>query len=177
MADSAESRSGDVLRIQQGLIPAGLIDEAVLTLAELVAAASGSEVGDLDQMVSAAAARDRAVLASVYDAMRETAVFRQIVTSEPLLAAAQVAIGAQRLHSPFQHCVFRMDLAGESWRGPGLKPDLWTSRWSNRATSPGASSSVWAQAVNLPWKRSQMKASRVPREAPPPSRLKRMSTG
>ena len=31
--------------------------------------------------------------------------------------------GARRLHSPFQHSVFRMDLAGEHWRGFGWHQD------------------------------------------------------
>jgi len=124
MADSAESRPGDVLRIHRGLIPAALIGEAAATLGELVAAAGPAETGDLDQRVSALVAKDRAALSSVYDAMRETAIFRQIVTCEPLLAAARAATGAQRLHSPFQHCVFRMDLAGEPWRGFGWHQDF-----------------------------------------------------
>ena len=35
----------------------------------------------------------------------------------PMYNAAQAMTGAGRLHSPFQHAVFRMDLAGEPWRG------------------------------------------------------------
>jgi ectoine hydroxylase-related dioxygenase (phytanoyl-CoA dioxygenase family) len=33
-------------------------------------------------------------------------------------------VGAARLMSPFQHCVFRMDLAGEPWRGFGWHQDF-----------------------------------------------------
>jgi ectoine hydroxylase-related dioxygenase (phytanoyl-CoA dioxygenase family) len=120
--DGAPWPSRPALDIRKDLIPAALIDEAVQTLRDLVAAA-GSPVGDLDDQVSALAVRDRSRLGAVYDAMRETAVFRRIVTCESLLEAARIATGARRLHSPFQHCVFRMDLAGEAWRGFGWHQD------------------------------------------------------
>jgi hypothetical protein len=123
MADSGESGVGQVLRIHRGLIAAALVEEAVATLSELVTAAGGPASGDLDDKVSALAATDRARLGAVYDAMREAAVFRRIVTCEPLLNAARRTVGAERIHSPFQHCVFRMDLAGEPWRGFGWHQD------------------------------------------------------
>ena len=54
---------------------------------------------------------------------RETLIFRRIVTDAALTAVAAEMTGAARLHSPFQHCVFRMDLAGEHWRGFGWHQD------------------------------------------------------
>ena len=117
MADSGESRASGLMRIHRGLIPARLVEDAVATLAELAAAAGAPPRGDLDERITALAQADRPGLGAVYDAMRETGVFRAIVTHDRLLAAARGAVGAYHLHSPFQHCVFRMDLAGEAWRG------------------------------------------------------------
>lgn len=101
----------------RSLLPASLVDEARSTLEDLVRACGARGDGDLDALVSEVASRDRPALGAVYDAMRETCVFRQMITAEPLLAAAREMTGAERLHSPFQHAVFRMDLAGEPWRG------------------------------------------------------------
>ncbi len=112
-----------LLEVHRALIPVALIAEAVETLGDLLGAAGAPREIELDQRVTALAVSDRRRLGAVYDAMRETAVFRSIVTCEPLLAAARAATGARRLHSPFQHCVFRMDLAGESWRGFGWHQD------------------------------------------------------
>lgn len=111
------------LQIQRDLIPADLVAEAVATLCELVTAAGGPGEGDLDSRVTALAARDRPALGAVYDAMRDSEIFRRIVTCAPLADAARAMLGAERLHSPFQHCVFRMDLAGEPWRGFGWHQD------------------------------------------------------
>ena len=112
-----------LLRELPGLIPADLIDEAVATLCALITAAGGPGEGDLDSRVTALAARDRAALGGVYDALRDAEVFRRIITCEPLTEAARAMLGAETLHSPFQHCVFRMDLAGEPWRGFGWHQD------------------------------------------------------
>ena len=49
-----------------------------------------------------------------------------------LRAAAAEMIGAKRLHSPFQHSVFRLDLAGEHWRGFGWHQDYPYNMLSNR---------------------------------------------
>jgi hypothetical protein len=114
-------------RIARGLLPAALIDEARDTLAELVGVAGGNAGagdGDLDAAVSALAARERPRLGLVYDVFRDTEVFRRLVSAEPLLAAARRMVGAQRLISPFQHAVFRMDLAAEDWRGFGWHQDF-----------------------------------------------------
>ena len=123
MAQSGESRAGEVLGIHRGLIPAALVQEALQTLSDLAVAAGAPALDDIDAQVTALAAIDRPRLGRIYDAMRETAAFRTIATCEPLLAAARTRLGCQRLHSPFQHCVFRMDLAGEPWRGFGWHQD------------------------------------------------------
>lgn len=115
--------AGPLLTLHRGMIPFPLIEEAVAALCDLVAAAGGPGEGDLDSRVSALAVRDRAALGTVYDAMRDSEVFRRIVSCEPLAAAVRATLGAKRLHSPFQHCVFRMDLAGEPWRGFGWHQD------------------------------------------------------
>ena len=123
MADSAEPWRARVMSQKLGLVPAALIAEAVDTLLELTHAAGAPASGDLDAQVTALAECGRPRLGAVYDAMRETAVFRRVVTCDGLLAAARETLGTDRLHSPFQHCVFRMDLAGEGWRGFGWHQD------------------------------------------------------
>jgi ectoine hydroxylase-related dioxygenase (phytanoyl-CoA dioxygenase family) len=108
---------------QRGLLPRPLIDAAVATLCDLlraagarVAAAGGPD--DLDALADDLARKDRRALGCVYDAMRDSEAFLRIVTAQPLAAAArEMVVGARRLMSPFQHAVFRMDLAGEAWRG------------------------------------------------------------
>ncbi len=104
----------------KGLLPAPLVVETLETFKDMLRAAGAApeaEDPDVDALVDALRARDRPRLGQVYDAMRETDVFHRIVTAEPLREAAQAMTGARRLHSPFQHAVFRMDLAGEPWRG------------------------------------------------------------
>jgi hypothetical protein len=111
------------LNLLGGLVPLPLIEEAVATLCDLVTAAGGPPSGGLDARVSALAAANRPALGAVYDAMRDSEIFRRIVTCPSLVEAARSTLGASRLHSPFQHCVFRMDLAGEPWRGFGWHQD------------------------------------------------------
>jgi hypothetical protein len=111
------------LRLARGLLPLALVDEAVVTLSELIGLSLGGAHGDLDARVDQLRARDRGRLGAVYDAFRDTAVFRQLVTAPPLLQMAAEMLSARRLHSPFQHAVFRLDLAGEHWRGFGWHQD------------------------------------------------------
>ena len=101
----------------KGLLPAPLVAEALETFKDMLRARGADAQDDIDALVDALQASDRAALGEVYDAMRETDIFRRIVTCEPLRQAAQTMTAAARLHSPFQHAVFRMDLAGEPWRG------------------------------------------------------------
>jgi hypothetical protein len=112
------------LRLLRGLLPAALVEEAVATFCDLLRAAGAEGPQDIDRLVDDLAARDRARLGAVYDAMRDAEVFRRIVSAEPLADAARAMVGAERLHSPFQHAVFRMDLAGEAWRGFGWHQDF-----------------------------------------------------
>jgi hypothetical protein len=114
----ATASTPPLLRQARGLIPLALIGEAVDTLKEMM---GGGD--DLDICVDRLRAQDRAKLGAVYDAFRETEIFRRIVTAPALTEAAREMTGAVRLHSPFQHCVFRMDLAGEHWRGFGWHQD------------------------------------------------------
>lgn len=124
-SDSARPPARELLRIAPKLLPAALVDEAVATLCEMLDAvgAGGGEPGDIDGRVDRLRGQDRKRLGSVYDAYRETLVFQRMVTAPELTAAAQAMTGAKRLHSPFQHAVFRMDLAGEHWRGFGWHQD------------------------------------------------------
>jgi ectoine hydroxylase-related dioxygenase (phytanoyl-CoA dioxygenase family) len=108
----------------RGLLPGALVREVVDTLCDLLRAAGAAGPDDLDALVDDLAARDRTALSAVYDALRDAEVFRRVVTAEPLAAAARAMVGAQRLMSPFQHAVFRMDLAGEPWRGFGWHQDF-----------------------------------------------------
>ena len=127
-ADRPTGEAG-LMRVVRGLLPAPLIDEAVATLTELVSTLLAeldpvaAETGDLDARVSRLQALDRPRLGAIYDAFRETVVFRQLITTPALTTEAAEMIGARRLHSPFQHAVFRLDLAGEHWRGFGWHQD------------------------------------------------------
>jgi hypothetical protein len=106
------------LAIRRGLLPGDLVEEAAQTLRAMAAAQlDGAAAGDLDTAIDALRARDRTALGAVYDGFRESLAFRQIVTHPALTEAAATLVGAARLHSPFQHTAFRMDMAGEHWRG------------------------------------------------------------
>lgn len=135
-SDPAQSAPADLMWLQRGLIPAALVDEAVGTLCDLMDAAGGegalAQPGDLDGRVDRLRAMDRARLGSVYDAFRETLVFQQFVTCPALVGAARDMTGATVLHAPFQHAVFRMDLAGEHWRGFGWHQDYPYNMLSDR---------------------------------------------
>ncbi|MDO9335724.1 MAG: phytanoyl-CoA dioxygenase family protein [Caulobacter sp.] len=104
------------LVVRRGLMPAALIAEAVDTLREMLCPEGPGEA-DLDTLVDRLRARDRSGLGAVYDAFRETLIFQRLIAAPALVEAAQGLVGAARLHAPFQHAVFRMDLAGEAWRG------------------------------------------------------------
>jgi hypothetical protein len=113
-----------LVRLATGLLPAALVEEAVRTLEAMIRTQlGGAPDGDLDALVDRLRAADRPALGAVYDGFRESLVFRQIVTCPELAGAAAAMVGAARLHSPFQHAVFRMDLAGEHWRGFGWHQD------------------------------------------------------
>ena len=73
---------------ERGLLPADLIAEARDTLADLFRAVGAEGPDDLDALADDLIARDRPRLGAVYDVMRETEVFRRIITAEPLRAAA-----------------------------------------------------------------------------------------
>jgi ectoine hydroxylase-related dioxygenase (phytanoyl-CoA dioxygenase family) len=124
--------SAGELRLLPGLIPADLIAEAVATLQEMAEAVGAPAEGDLDDRVSYLAAGDRTALSTIYDAFRECLVFQRIIAAEPLVEAARAMSGAARLHAPFQHAVFRMDLAGEAWRGFGWHQDYSYNMLSER---------------------------------------------
>lgn len=106
----------EALTVHRGLMPAALIAEAVDTLREMLSPEGPGETS-LDTLVDQVRAGDRARLGAVYDAFRESLVFQKLITAPPLVAAARAMVGASRVHAPFQHAVFRMDLAGEAWRG------------------------------------------------------------
>ncbi|WP_439816454.1 phytanoyl-CoA dioxygenase family protein [Zavarzinia sp. CC-PAN008] len=120
---------GGTLDLVRNLLPQALVVEVRATLLDLIGAVLGHDPGtDLDTAVDAVVARDRRLLSQVYDAMRETLAFRRVVTAPELVdAVAQrletAGLGTARLHSPFQHAVFRMDLAGEGYRGFGWHQD------------------------------------------------------
>jgi len=105
--------------------------DAISTLIDMMVPGSGPEA-DLDLVVDAFRRGDRARLGQVYDAFRESLIFQQLITAEPLVAAASQMVGATRVHAPFQHAVFRMDLAGEAWRGFGWHQDFPYNVLSNR---------------------------------------------
>jgi len=116
-----------LVRIHRAVTPPDIVAELVDTLGEMIAAQLGEAPApalDLDGLVDRLRDRDRARLGAVYDAFRETLAFRRFVTAPALAQAAAQMTGARRLHSPFQHAVFRMDLAGETWRGFGWHQDL-----------------------------------------------------
>jgi hypothetical protein len=120
-----------LLRLERGLMPAGLMEDAVATLIDMMAPGSGPDA-DLDRVVDEVRRNDRARLGQVYDAFRESLIFQQLIMAAPLVAAARQMVGATRVHAPFQHAVFRMDLAGEAWRGFGWHQDFPYNVLSNR---------------------------------------------
>ena len=120
-----------LLRLERGLMPADLMEDAVATLIDMMAPGSGPDA-DLDRVVDEVRRSDRARLGQVYDAFRESLVFQQLIMADPLVAAARQMVGATRVHAPFQHAVFRMDLAGEAWRGFGWHQDFPYNVLSNR---------------------------------------------
>lgn len=120
-----------LLRLERGLMPAGLMEDAVATLIDMMAPGSGPDA-DLDRVVDEIRRNDRARLGQVYDAFRESLIFQQLIMADPLVAAARQMVGAARVHAPFQHAVFRMDLAGEGWRGFGWHQDFPYNVLSNR---------------------------------------------
>jgi len=124
-ADEGAPASGEgaLLRLERGLMPAALIEEAVATLTDMLAPGASADA-DLDALVDDLRARDRARLGAVYDAFRETLVFLKLISAEPLVDAARAMVGADRIQAPVQHAVFRMDLAGEAWRGFGWHQDF-----------------------------------------------------
>lgn len=123
--DRSAANDAGLFRLHRGLFPRALTGEAVDTLREmLIALGAGPADTHLDALVDDLRGRDRRKLGEVYDAFRETLVFHRLVTAPELVAAAQAMTGARRLHSPFQHAVFRMDLAGEAWRGFGWHQDF-----------------------------------------------------
>jgi hypothetical protein len=127
--DGARLAGGDLLRLERGLLPSALVEEAVETLREMMGAGPAE---DLDSAVDRIRFADRARLGAVYDAFRETLIFQRIVTAPELATAAAAMIGAERIHAPFQHAVFRMDLAGEAWRGFGWHQDYAYNMLSER---------------------------------------------
>lgn len=122
-ADAPAIADAGLLRLERGLMPHDLIAEAVDTLKDMVAPGAPGEA-DLDDLVDELRIRDRARLGAVYDAFRETLVFLRLITAEPLVAAARAMVAADRIQAPVQHAVFRMDLAGEAWRGFGWHQDF-----------------------------------------------------
>jgi hypothetical protein len=124
LANAARAAVQAPVQTHRGLVPRALVDESVATLCELLRAVGAQGPDELDLLVDDLARRDRRRLGAVYDAMRDAEIFRRVVTAEPLCAAARDMVGAARLMSPFQHAVFRMDLAGEAWRGFGWHQDF-----------------------------------------------------
>jgi hypothetical protein len=150
--------AAELLRVERRLLPQALVDEAVATLCEMlhtvvggvgvavvgidgpVAVRTLESVGvggviglaDLDALVDHVRATDRERLGAVYDAFRETLIFQRIITATELVEAAREMIGAARIQAPFQHAVFRMDLAGEAWRGFGWHQDYAYNMLSER---------------------------------------------
>jgi len=116
--------ASEPVQTHRGLLPRDLVAEAVETLCDLLRAAGADGPGDLDALTDDLVARDRRALGAVYDAFRDAEVFRRLVTAQPLAAAARAMVGARRLTSPFQHAVFRLDLASEPWRGFGWHQDF-----------------------------------------------------
>lgn len=142
------------LRVHRGLMPPTLIAEAVDTLREMLAP-EGPGHADLDALVDRVRVEDRARLGAVYDAFRETLIFQQLIAAPPLVEAARAMVGAARVHAPFQHAVFRMDLAGEAWRGfqwhqdapYNVLSDAYVTAWLPLTDSGKANGSIEAAAA------------------------------
>ena len=104
------------------------------TILDLMAAA-GAKGADLDACAMELAQQNREALGAVYDVVRETRAFQALVSATPILEAAQEAIGSKRLHTPFQHAVFRMDMPSEPWRSFGWHQDFPYNALSDRSVT------------------------------------------
>ena len=141
----------ETLQVHRGLMPAALIAEAVDTLREILEPQGPGDAG-LDALVDRVRSEDRARLGAVYDAFRETLIFQQLIAAPPLVEAARAMVGAARIHAPFQHAVFRMDLAGEAWRGfqwhqdapYNVLSDRYVTAWLPLTNSGAANGSIQA---------------------------------
>lgn len=103
-------------RIYRNLLPHALVAEARDCLAAMLRAIHPDiDADSLDALATKTAQAYRADLGAIYDAFRETVVFRQMITDSALVQAASALLGTERLHSPFQHAVFRLDMPGEDW--------------------------------------------------------------
>jgi hypothetical protein len=76
----------------------------------------GATSDDLDTAAWQLAGHDRRLLSSIYDAVRETESFHQLIFAPVVLKQVRSVLGDTPLHSPFQHSVFRMDLPSEPFR-------------------------------------------------------------
>lgn len=76
----------------------------------------GASCDTIDSAAWELAGKDRALLSSVYDAVRETASFHRLILSPAIVAEVRRLLGDGPLHSPFQHSVFRMDMPSEPFR-------------------------------------------------------------
>ena len=99
-----------------------MIEEALTIFRDMIGADAGDD--DIDACVDDLVLRDRAKLSAGLRCLpRDGHLSQSIITAPALLDTATAMTGAARLHSPFQHSVFRMDLAGEHWRGFGWHQD------------------------------------------------------
>lgn len=76
----------------------------------------GAKGDNIDVATRELAKKDRSLLSSVYDVVREMASFHQLVFAPGILAAVRNLLGEGPLHSPYQHAVFRMDMPQEPFR-------------------------------------------------------------
>lgn len=104
------------MRVYPGLLPLDKVEALKQDLLGLLWAL-GQSGDDLDACVAGLARGDRRALAAVYDVVRECQSFHGLIHDEALLSVVRKELNAQRIHTPYQHSVFRMDLPLEGFRG------------------------------------------------------------
>lgn len=95
-----------------------LCDEVLALNADLLAVMQslGVSAENIDESARLLAQKDRSLLSSVYDVVREMESFNRLIFSPRIIGAVKKILGEGPLHTPHQHAVFRMDLPGEPFR-------------------------------------------------------------
>lgn len=107
---------GQRVQVIRGLLNRDTVSRMQSELLQLLTA-QGAQGDCIDSAIMDLSTRNRTALAAVYDVVRETRSFQELITSQDLFDAVSEMVGTKNIHCPYQHTVFRMDLPSEGWRG------------------------------------------------------------